>query len=296
MNSLARCTGIALALLTFSAGAVEIQRWERLPLAIPLLVGQERIIFVDQNVRVGVPRSLEGKLRVQSTGGALYLLASAPIEPTRLQLQNLTSGEIMLVDIAATPGQDNLPVLEPVKIVAGDNPSAHYGQVATVPNQSAKPSAQQEADASEPPTVRRETPIPVVLTRYAAQMLYAPLRTVEPVEGIAQVNTNRRLDVSTLLPSFPIEASILGAWRLDGFSVTAVKLRNTSTQQLVLDPRDLMGSFVAATFQHPYLGAQGDASDTTTVYLVTQGRSIADALLPSSVGQIDPKGGNRAQR
>jgi len=296
MNYFARCAGIALALLTFSAGAVEIQRWERLPLAIPLFVGQERIVFVDQNVRVGVPRSLEGKLRVQSTGGALYLLASAPIEPTRLQLQNRTSGEIMLVDVAATPGPDNQPALEPVKIVAGDTPSTHYGQASTAPAQSAKTSAQQESDASEPPAVRRETPIPVVLTRYAAQMLYAPLRTVEPVEGIAQVNTNRRLDVSTLLPSLPIEATILGAWRLDGFSVTAVKLRNTSTQQLTLDPRDLMGSFIAATFQHPYLGAQGDASDTTTVYLVTQGRSIADALLPSSVGQIDPKGGDRAQR
>ncbi|VXC23203.1 Conjugal transfer protein [Pseudomonas sp. 8Z] len=296
MNCLARCAGIALALFTLSAGAVEIQRWDRLPLAIPLIVGQERIVFVDQNVRVGVPRNLEGKLRVQSTGGALYLLASAPIEPTRLQLQNLTSGEIMLVDIAATPGQDNLPALEPVKIVAGDNPSARYGQVTSTTTQNAKPSTQQESDTAEQPVVRRETPIPVVLTRYAAQMLYAPLRTVEPVEGIAQVNTNRRLDVSTLLPSLPIEASILGAWRLDGFSVTAVKLRNTSTQQLVLDPRDLMGSFVAATFQHPYLGAKGDASDTTTVYLVTQGRSIADALLPSGVGQIDPKGGNRAQR
>ncbi|EGH19106.1 hypothetical protein Pgy4_39690, partial [Pseudomonas savastanoi pv. glycinea str. race 4] len=41
---------------------------------------------------------------------------------------------------------------------------------------------------------------PVVLTRYAAQMLYAPLRTVEPVDGIAQVKIDRRLDLTTLLP------------------------------------------------------------------------------------------------
>ncbi len=52
------------------AQAVEILRWERIPLAIPLTVGQERIVFVDRNVRVGVPRGLQGKLRVQSTGGA----------------------------------------------------------------------------------------------------------------------------------------------------------------------------------------------------------------------------------
>ncbi|WP_439331598.1 DUF3438 family protein, partial [Pseudomonas viridiflava] len=34
------------------ASAVEIVRWERVPLAIPLRINQERIVFVDQNVRV----------------------------------------------------------------------------------------------------------------------------------------------------------------------------------------------------------------------------------------------------
>ncbi len=60
-----------------------------------------------------------------------------------------------------------------------------------------------------------------------------------------------------------------------GLAVTAVKLQNANAQHLALDPRDLMGNFVAATFQHPYLGARGDASDTTTVYLVTRGRGLA---------------------
>ncbi|MGU2476434.1 DUF3438 family protein, partial [Pseudomonas aeruginosa] len=38
-----------------AARAVEILRWERMPLALPLKVGQERIVFIDRNVRVGVP-------------------------------------------------------------------------------------------------------------------------------------------------------------------------------------------------------------------------------------------------
>ena len=148
MAAMRRLTELALAMHLRQAGdelvdehahvgAVEIQRWERIPLALPLVIGQERIVFVDQNVRVGVPRNLEGKLRVQSTGGALYLLANEPIEPTRLQLQNMTSGEIMLVDIAATPGQANQPAPEPVKIVAGDNPAARYGQQTSAPKQAA---------------------------------------------------------------------------------------------------------------------------------------------------------------
>ncbi|NWB94818.1 TIGR03749 family integrating conjugative element protein [Pseudomonas gingeri] len=292
--------GVLIASLAGYAQAVEILRWERIPLAVPLIVGQERIVFVDQNVRVGIPRSLADKLRVQSTGGAVYLLAKEPIEPTRLQLQNMTSGEIMLVDIAATAGGANQPVLEPAKIVAGESSATRYGQgntpVKAAGNRTApSPTASEQDTSEDPPPARRETPIPVVITRYAAQMLYAPLRTVEAVEGISQVNINHRLDLATLLPTLPVEATALGAWRLDGYWVTAVKLRNTSAQHLTMDPRDLMGNFVTATFQHPYLGAMGDASDTTTVYLVTRGHGLAESLLPSAVGQIDPKGGRREE-
>ena len=212
------------------AHAVEIQRWERIPLALPLVVGQERIVFVDQNVRVGLPRHLVDKLRVQSTGGTLYLLAKEPIEPTRLQLQNMSTGEIMLVDIIATPGKSNQPALEPMKIVAGDNSAARYGQPSPKAEDSkaANRSTEQNSDAAAP--AQRETPLPVVVTRYAAQMLYAPLRTVEPVVGITQVNLKRHLDLTTLLPTRPIEARALGAWRLEDLWVTAVKLRNTSSQ------------------------------------------------------------------
>lgn len=269
------------------ANAVEIQRWERIPLALPLIVGQERIVFVDQNVRVGLPRHLVDKLRVQSTGGTLYLLAKEPIEPTRLQLQNMSTGEIMLVDIIATAGQSDHAALEPIKIVAGDTTAKRNPQVSSKPVITQAP--EQNAEEHSPPAPR-ETPLPVVMTRYAAQMLYAPLRTVEPVAGIAPVNVKRRLDLDTLLPILPVEASALGAWRLDEFWVTAVKLRNTSSQQLALDPRDLMGDFVTATFQHPYLGAKGNASDTTTVFLVTRGHGLAESLLPVALGQIDPKG------
>lgn len=33
--------------------AVELMKWERIPLQVPLTVGQERIVFVNKNVRVG---------------------------------------------------------------------------------------------------------------------------------------------------------------------------------------------------------------------------------------------------
>ncbi len=274
--------------------AVELLEWDRIPMAIPLIVGQERIVFVDQNVRVGMPPQLVGMLRVQSTGGAVYLLANQEIPPTRLQLQNVATGEIMLVDIAATPAKDGQAKLEPAKIVAGAIPSTYYGDTtsARAPTKRSSTSATSE-DEEVLSAPRHESPAPVALTRYAAQMLYAPLRTVEPVAGISQVRVDRSLDLSTLLPVLPVEASVLGAWRLDQSYVTAVKLRNLSAQQLTMNATELMGNFTTATFQHPYLGARGNASDTTTLYLVTQGKGLKEALLPSSVSQIDPKAGGR---
>ncbi|OYT82107.1 MAG: integrating conjugative element protein [Pseudomonas sp. PGPPP4] len=276
-------------LLSSLAQAIEIRKWERVPMAIPLVVGQERILFVDANVRVGVPPAIADKLRVQSTGGAIYLRAKDPIEPSRLQLQNAATGEIMLIDIAATPAQEGQAALEPIKIVPGDTTPTRYGQAAAAALKSTvKASRQAEEDDDEPAAPKRETPIPVVLTRYAAQMLYAPLRTVEPVDGVAQVKVDKRLDLSTLLPALPVEASQLGAWRLDDHWVTAVKLRNQTGQRLALDPRELMGDFATATFQHPYLGARGDASDTTVLYLVTRDHGLAQSLLPS-LSAADPR-------
>lgn len=54
--------------------------------------------------------------------------------------------------------------------------------------------------------------------------------------------------------------------------MVAVKLTNQSAQKVVLDPRQLQGQFVSATFQHQWLDAKGTPEDTTTVYLVMKGK------------------------
>lgn len=268
------CVFILLNIPSF-VFAVELMKWDRMPIAVPLLVGQERVIFVDSNVRVGVPSSLEGKLRVQSTGGTLYLLASEPIAPTRIQLQDAESGALMLMDIEATLPKKKQASLEPVQIIEGDHKPVRYGKnVNPVDNSTAKHNTTQAKPTSE-------TPIPVVLTRYAAQNLYAPLRTVEPVKGISRVNLDPKLKLTSLLPTQMINAKALAAWRLGDYFVSAIKLTNTSTQLIELDPRLLQGDFIAATFQHQTLGAKSQATDTTVVYLVTYQKNLAKALLPT---------------
>lgn len=268
--------GLMLGLGLMPAGhAIEILHWERLPLAVPLVVGQERVVFIDRNVRIGLPASLGDRLRLQSAGGAIYLRASEAIAPTRLQLQDVESGAIILLDIAAKEAKDGEPPLEPVRIVSEELAD---GRGATT-----QPDSPEEAQ----PVVHRQTPVPVILTRYAAQNLYAPLRTVEPVGGIARVNLRRNLALDTLLPTLPVQARALAAWRLEDQWVTAVRLTNTRSRWIDLDPRALQGDFVAATFQHPNLGPAGDSTDTTVVYLVTRGHGLAESLLPA-LSPIDP--------
>ncbi len=263
--------------------AVEILRWERMPLAVPLKVGHERIVFIDRNVRVGVPAGVGERLRVQSAGGAVYLRASEPIEPTRLQLQDADTGALILLDIAAEPAKDGEAELEPVRIVEGNSTPARYGDQPGDDNE-APARAQDQAGAR---AARRETPVSVVLTRFAAQNLYAPLRTVEPLPSVMRVNLRRDLDLGTLMPTLPVRAVALASWRLEDQWVTAVRLTNSSSGWITLDPRVLQGDFLAATFQHEALGPRGTPEDTTVLYLVTRGRGLAQSLLPA-VNRFDP--------
>lgn len=280
---------LLVACLPAGVHATEILRWERMPLAVPLQVGVERVIFVERNVRVGVPASVNDKLRVQSAGGSIYLLAREPIAPTRIQLQDAEDGTLILLDIAASEPVPDSAALEPVQIVPGEPSPVRYGQSRqpAAPRMAGATGATGAVDDVAPASgYQRETPVAVVLTRYAAQSLYAPLRTVEPVQGISRVSLRRDLDISMLLPTQPVRASVLAAWRLEDHVVTAVRLQNTSRQSVTLDPRQLQGDFIAATFQHADLGAAGGASDTTVVYLVTRGKGLAQSLLPV-MNQID---------
>ncbi|MBL0903960.1 TIGR03749 family integrating conjugative element protein [Serratia bockelmannii] len=273
----ARVLALSLSVLPLAATfivpvtqAEELMKWERIPLQIPLAVGKERVLFADKNVRVGFPPALNGKLRVQSSGGAVYLKADAAFPPTRLQLQDVENGEVILLDVTASDKGS----AEPVRIVysgdvtsvssSNDTPAASGGN-------NAAPGADNGTQAKRK-KVKYNAPLPVVLTRYAAQSLYGPVRTVEAVPGIHPVNPHLPKRITTLYPSEPVTITPLGGWGIGSRNVVALKVQNTASHKITLDPRVLQGQFVTATFQHRYLGPVGTPEDTTTLYLVIAGR------------------------
>ncbi|EHO9075858.1 TIGR03749 family integrating conjugative element protein [Salmonella enterica] len=267
-----RYASVLTMLWFFSAwsGAVELMKWERIPLQIPLTVGQERVIFVDKNVRVGFPASLNGKLRIQSSSGTVYLDARAAFPSTRLVLKNVENGEMILLDVSASDGKT---VREPVQLVyQGAVSSASSASQSKDPDTGETRQDRDSGKTATPKTAELNGPLPVVLTRYAAQTLYAPLRTVESVAGIHALPLRLPARLTALYPVAPLEMTPLAAWGLGEYSVVALKVRNTETQKVVLDPRNLSGRFISATFQHRWLGEVGRPEDTTTLYLVVKGR------------------------
>jgi len=270
---------LATAVFAGESLAVEVMHWERRPLAIPLPMDEERIVTLDRNVRVGLPPALANPevLRVQSAGGVLYLKAFDSFDSQRVRVQDVETGDVLLLDLSAGEGasSEEILVVDSREASPASSSSGSNGAQVTKASSSSKDASGSEA---QHPT---STPVPVLLTRHAAQSLYAPQRTIEPLRGVSRVPMRLPESLSTLLPSLPVTATPLGAWRLEGWTVTAVKLENNDRQRAFeMDPRWLQGEFYSATFMHPFLAPRGSMEDTTTVFLITRRGGLDRALIP----------------
>lgn len=268
----------ALTLLaTAAAHATDIRHWQREPIAIDLPVGSERIVVFNQPVRVGLPPVIAdpAKLRVQSTGGAVYLLAKQPFDTQRVQIQVIPSGRIILVDLTAKEHASS----ETIRVEFAQ-PTA----MGSAANRSAQPA--QSRRRPIPPAAFGRTgtgaPTPIRLVRHAAQALYAPQRLVtDGATGIHRIAVAGPLKLHGLLPTYPVEAQPLAAWRARPYTVTAVQVTNRGTRSFALDPRGLAAGLYAASFMHRRLGPAGTLRDTTTLFAVTRNSGLAAALAPT---------------
>ena len=105
------------------------------------------------------------------------------------------------------------------------------------------------------------------MTRYVAQQLYAPTRLIPRQPGVVAMPVNA--EPVDLVYGGKIEAVPVAAWKAGLQYLTAVKLTNRTRKAVVLDPRELRGAWLAATFQHNRLLPAGSEADTTAVYLVS---------------------------
>ncbi len=240
--------------------SVPVERifWEKKPIKLTLAVDHERVIHMPGKgtIKAGVPAFLNrGALRTQIVDNTLYWLANEPFEETRVQVVNSVTGETFLFDIE---GVEKGGSIAPVEIVT------------------AKPAHSLGESSAKNGTKPTKSIDYVTLTRYASQQLYAPERLLANLPGVVRVPLDSESKVN-LVRGSKIEALPLISWKGGDFYVTAVRLRNTTTDYINLDPRDLRGQWLAATFQHARLFPEGDEADTTAVYLVSK-RKFEKAL------------------
>lgn len=226
--------------------------WKDIPIKLSLKVGQERVIHFPKPgfVRVGIPGKLNNTvLRTQILGSNVYWLAKQPFSSERIQVINPESGESYLFDLEASIESTSTNPVEIVSSKAALHPNdsaSHY---------SAKQNTSQRIDY-------------VTLTRYASQQMYAPTRLVKKIPGVNRVPIDTTMS-RPLVRGLHIEATPLVQWKGGGYYVSAVKLKNLTDHAVTLDPRELRGPWLTATFQHARLQPRGHEADTTCVYLVS---------------------------
>ncbi|MAT94340.1 MAG: TIGR03749 family integrating conjugative element protein [Halioglobus sp.] len=232
--------------------------WNKAPIAIPLVVGEERLVHFPDSVSIGLPQSLTPLLRSQSINGTLYLLARQAFEPTRVMVRSETDGPIYVLDISAAPGGVDSGSLPDVQVLlqASQKPPQELSEDAGADQSTSDKQSQSLGYAA--------------LTRYAAQQLYAPTRLIPQQPGVVAIPVNP--EPVDLVVGGKIEAVPVAAWKAGLRYVTAVKLINRAQSPVVLDPRELRGSWLAATFQHNRLLPAGSEADTTAAYLVSDRR------------------------
>lgn len=282
-----RITGILTIAMASAWCQAETRRvYEDKPLSIAVPVKKEVRIVFPQDVNIQIPEELEAKINhLVPDSHTIYWTAKEPFAPARLIATALNGGKVYVVDIAA----DSKNPLEDIRI---EDPSV----VAAVHAAQAKPTSrllpsseanfEDQANSETPDEKPLSDPAEVVLTRFAAQSLYAPSRLIP---------TDNRISVASM-PSIPKNFPLLqssqgerfsvepvGAWTGFNHYITAVLIVNQTPVFLQFDATKVRGNFTHITAQHINIGPKGSLEDRTTLYLISD-VPFADALLEDSYG------------
>lgn len=235
--------------------------WDGIPVAFSVPVGQERILKFPGSVTLNNTnaRLTTNKVSIQNNAGFLYIKAKKTFKPIRLDFTLTSTGQVILVDLSAKDiGSDT-----PVSVVLSDN----NNQDNTTNNSQQNPHNQNNIQSVND----------VTLMRYAIQHLYAPERLIAHNNSIARVPMQTQPSVD-LFDDKSVLAMPLISWNAGELYVTAVLLKNNWDEKILLNPRNINGSFVAASFYPSrIINPKGSNDDRSTVFLVSN-EPFNDAL------------------
>lgn len=229
--------------------------WDKTPIHLNLSLNQERLVRFPQAIQI-VESEAGDKISVLKVQDALYLKAVDTFSNKRLLLQLMPQGEVIILSLTA---DDKVNATNPIEVLLEK----------TEEPQSTSQDAKNNLDLNA-----------ITLTRFAIQSLYAPDRLLVVPNGVNRTPMQTRHDIH-LIYGASISAHPLISWHGGDFYVTAVELKNQLKQEVILDPRHIMGNWQTATFYPTNtLSSRGNHDDTSTVFLVSD-RPFNEALKAS---------------
>ena len=214
-------------------------QWDKTPLKLDLEVESERFLHFSFPVDIGIPENLQEQVRVQIVGNSVYLTATHDFDRQRFLVRSRKDGTVMVLDIKAD--------------------TARVGSEHVYINEASRSRLQQ--------TAKHWTP--AKLTRFAARMLYAPLRLRLSSTGLTKAPLPKHAD--RLVRDERIQIQPYASWKTkEGLFLSVVVLTNVSNHAVELHPKKLRGSWIAVTFHHYRLLPNTTNANVTALYLISK--------------------------
>ena len=220
--------------------------WDGIPISFSVPVGQERILkfpgavsLHNTNVKLTTD-----KVSIINNAGFLYIKAKKPFNAIRVPFIIKKTGQVLLIDLSAKKNSTDTPVSV---LLGGSSDDQGNSKSVTVP---------QAVNF-------------VSLIRFGIQHLFSPARLIAQQTNISRTPMYTTRSVS-LFNNENVTGMPLISWRGGDLYVTAVLLKNVWDNPIVLDPRNIKGRWLAASFYpRNQLGKKGTLQDRTTMFLVS---------------------------
>ena len=236
------------------------------------------MLDVDQEVQlnfekplssIGIPTDIKNNIKTQLIDSRIWIKATKAFKPTRVLVKSL-KGEISVFSLSATPNQQKAQEY-PIKYNIVSERRQAYKSSSSGSSSSGSDSSNNKKNTN---TATKTGENYIALTRFVAQSFYAPKRLIKKIDVVrVPINTKQLITLfacsKNLACNGNVSASPLASWKSSHYYISAVLLKNTTRQQIVLDPRDLLGEWKSATFHFNRLGRTGSPTDTTVVYLIS---------------------------
>ena len=236
------------------------------------------MLDVDQEVQlnfekplssIGIPTDIKNNIKTQLIDSRIWIKATKAFKPTRVLVKSL-KGEISVFSLSATPNQQKAQEY-PIKYNIVSERRQAYKSSSSGSDSSSNNKKNTNTNTN---TATKTGENYIALTRFVAQSFYAPKRLIKKIDVVrVPINTKQLITLfacsKNLACNGNVSASPLASWKSSHYYISAVLLKNTTRQQIVLDPRDLLGEWKSATFHFNRLGRTGSPTDTTVVYLIS---------------------------